>query len=236
MSYVRHVLSANGVPTAVNRIAEIHALWQASVTASNGEDSALAVRLADDAIATGRPARMASQLALIAMDWARLAASTGDGSLDEAHELATGASEVFAALPERIHEYVRSIVVLAQVRLATGDVQGAAGLARTALDLPGGQAGAIGATAQLVLARIALADGRSGVMTVLNTARQLLNGVRYELSGPDRKAARVWRDLGDLYGQVGARDDQTSAYRRALETAGVRDALVGVTVDSALVR
>ncbi|MEV4751509.1 helix-turn-helix domain-containing protein [Streptosporangium amethystogenes subsp. fukuiense] len=236
ISYVRHVLSTNGVPTAVNRTAEIHALWRASVAASDREDSALAVRLADDAIATGRPARMASQLALIAMDWARLAASTGDESLDEAHRLATSAGKVFAAFPERVHEYIRSIVVLAQVRLATGDAQGAADLARTALDMPGGQAGAIGATAQLVLARAALAHGRSDVTTALDTAKLLLNGVRYELSGPDRGTARVWRDLGDLYGQVGARDDQASAYRRALETAGVRDALVGVTVDSALVR
>ncbi len=236
MSYVRNILSVNGVPAVVNRTAEIHALWQASITAADGEDSALAVRLADDAIATGRPARMASQLALIATDWARLAVG-GDEPLDEARELAAAASEVFAVFPEHVHEYVRSLVVRAHVQLGAGDALGATALAGTALDTLGDQAGAIGAGVQLVLARAALTRGQDdAVTTALNAARQMLNGVRHELSGPDREAARAWRDLGDLYGQVGVVDEQTSAYRRALETAGVRDAMVGMTVDSALVR
>ncbi|MGS2647444.1 helix-turn-helix domain-containing protein [Streptosporangium sp. LJ11] len=236
MSYVRNILSVNGVPAVVNRTAEIHALWQASITAADGEDSALAVRLADDAIATGRPARMASQLALIATDWARLAAG-GDEPLDEARELATAASEVFAVFPEHVHEYVRSLVVRAHVQLGAGDALGAIALAGTALDTLGDQAGAVGAGVQLVLARAALTRGQDdAATTALNAARQMLSGVRHELSGPDREAARTWRDLGDLYGQVGVVDEQTSAYRRALETAGVRDAMVGMTVDSALVR
>ncbi|MEU4407618.1 helix-turn-helix transcriptional regulator [Streptosporangium sp. NPDC023963] len=236
MSYVRNILSVNGVPAAVNRTAEIHALWQASITAADGEDSALAVRLADDAIATGRPARMASQLALIATDWARLAVG-GDEPLDEARELVTAASEVFAVFPEHVHEYVRSLVVRAHIELGAGDARGATALAGTALDTLGDQAGAIRATAQLVLARAALTRGQDDdATTALNVARQLLSDVRHEFSGPDRETARTWRDLGDLYGQVGVVDEQTSAYRRALETAGVRDAMVGMTVDSALVR
>ncbi|MEU8380439.1 helix-turn-helix transcriptional regulator [Streptosporangium sp. NPDC048865] len=237
MSYVRSVLSANGVPAAVNRAAEIHALWQASVTAADGEDSALAVRLADDAIATGRPARLASQLALVATDWARLAASGDDERLDEARELAAAASEVFAAFPEHVHEYVRSLVVRAHVQLGAGDPQGATALAGTALDTLGGQAGILRATAQLVLARVALTRGRTGEATAaLHGAGKALGDVPHKLSGPDREVARTWRDLGDLYGQVGVVDEQTSAYRKALEAAGVRDAMVGVTVDSALVR
>ncbi|WP_440070642.1 helix-turn-helix domain-containing protein [Streptosporangium sp. OZ121] len=237
MSYVRNILSVNGVPAVVNRTAEIHALWQASITAADGEDSALAVRLADDAIATGRPARMASQLALIATDWARLAAAGGDEPLDEARELATAASEVFAVFPEHVHEYVRSLVVRAHLQLGAGDVLGATALAGTALDTLGDQAGAVGAGVQLVLARAALTRGEDdAATTALSAAKQMLSGVRHELSGPDREAARTWRDLGDLYGQAGVVEEQTSAYRRALETAGVRDAMVGMTVDSALVR
>ncbi|MFF3437708.1 helix-turn-helix domain-containing protein [Streptosporangium sp. NPDC002721] len=237
LSYVRDVLSVNGVPGVVNRTAEIHTLWRASVTAADGEDSALAVRLADDAIATGRPARMAAQLALIATDWARLAVTGGDEPLDEARELATAASEVFAAFPEHVHEHVRSLVVRAHVQLGAGDPQGATALAGTALDTLGDRAGTLAATAQLVLARVALARGLGGDATAaLHTARQSLSGVRHDLSGPDREAARTWRDLGDLYGQVGVVDEQTGAYRKALEAAGVRDAMVGVTVDSALVR
>lgn len=237
LSYVRNVLSVNGVPAAANRTAEIHALWQASVTAADGEDSALAVRLADDAIATGRPARMASQLALIAMDWAHRAASGGDEPLDEARELATAASEVFAVFPEHVHEYIRSLVVRAHVQLGVGDERSATALAGAALDTLGDQATPLGAAARLVLARAALTRGQADeAATALDSAKRLLGGVRHELSGPDRETARIWRDLGDLYGQVGVVDEQTGAYRRALETAGVRDAMVGMTVDSALVR
>ncbi|MER6824767.1 helix-turn-helix transcriptional regulator [Streptosporangium sp. NPDC000563] len=237
MSYVRNILSVNGVPAAVNRTAEIHALWRASVTAADGEDSALAVRLADDAIATGRPARMASQLALVAMGWARLAASTGDEPLDEARELATAASAVFAVFPEHAQEHARSLVVRAHVQLGVDDAQGAVSLARTALDMLDGQAGPIGATAQLVLARAALSRGHDVEATMaLDTAKLSLSDVRHEFSFTGREAARVWRDLGDLYGQAGVVEEQTGAYRKALEAAGVRDAMVGVTVDSALVR
>ncbi|MGC5010005.1 helix-turn-helix domain-containing protein [Streptosporangium sp. DT93] len=235
MAYVRHVLAVNGVRTAVNRSAEIHALWQASVAAADGEDSALAVRLADDAIATGRSARMASQLALVATHWARQSVLEG-GSLDEAARFATRAGEVFSAFPERAGEHVASLVVLARVRLASGDVAGAASLAETALGTPAGRAGATAATAHLVLARIALDHGRGDATGALDAARRTMGSAPYELSSPDREAARVWRDLGDLYGEVGADDERTAAYRRALEAAGVREAMVGVTVDRALAR
>jgi transcriptional regulator with XRE-family HTH domain len=237
MSYARHVLSVNGVPTELNRTAEVQALWQASITAAEGEDSALAVHLADDAIATGRPARMAFRLALIAMDWARLTASIGGESLDEAHEFATVASKVFTAFPEHVHEHAKSHVVLAYVQLRSGDAEGAANLAGSALDVLRDQPGtAFGATAHLVLAEVALTRGATNVAAILQSAREVLGDQPYDLSGPDREVARVWRELGDLYGRIGAGDEQMSAYRRALEAAGVRGAMVGVTVDSALVR
>jgi transcriptional regulator with XRE-family HTH domain len=237
MSYVRHVLSVNDIPAAINRATEIKALWQASITAAEGEDSALAVHLADDAIATGRPTRMAFRLALIAMDWSRLTASIGGEPLDEAREFATVASKVFAAFPERVHEHAKSHVVLAYVQLRSGNVEGAANLAGSALDMLSGQAGTtFAAIAHLVLAQVALTRGDKGILAILHSAKKLLGDQPYDLSGPDREAARVWRELGDLYGRVGAGDEQMNAYRRALEAAGVRGAMVGVTVDSALVR
>ena len=237
MSYARRVLSVNGVPAEINRTDEVQALWQASITAAEGEDSALAVHLADDAIATGRPARMAFRLALIAMDWARLTASLGDESLAEAREFATRANKVFTAFPEHVHEHAKSHVVLAYVQLRSGDAEGAANLAGSALDVLRDPPGtAFGATAHLVLAEVALTRGDTNVPAILQSAREVLGDQPYDLSGPDREVARVWRELGDLYGRIGAGDEQMSAYRRALEAAGVRGAMVGVTVDSALVR
>ncbi|MDP9864050.1 MULTISPECIES: helix-turn-helix domain-containing protein [Streptosporangium] len=236
LSYVRHILSVNGVSAVVNRVAEIHSLWQASIAAAEGEDSALAVRLADDAIATGRPARMAFRLARIAMDWSRFTASAGEERLDEAHELATAASGVFGAFSDRAHDHAKSLVVLAYVQLRSGNVEGAADLAGSVLDTPGGQSGVTAATAHLVLAQVALTRGEGDVTAILNSACGLLDGLRSGTAGPDREVARVWRELGDLYSRVGAGEEQASAYRRALEAAGVRSAMVGVTVDSALVR
>lgn len=236
LDYVRHVLSANGVPVAVNRIAEIRSLWEASIAAAEGEDSALAVRLADDAIAAGRPARLAFRLAHIAMDWSQLIVSFDTESLDEARELASAASKVFGTFPEKAHDHTRSLVVLASIQLSGGDPSGAADLARSALMMPDALLGVTAATAQMVLAQVSLATGEGDTVTILHSARELLGSLRPGTSGPDREAARVWRRLGDLYGQAGAGEEQVSAYRKALETAGVRSAMVGMTVDSALVR
>ncbi|GAA4224294.1 tetratricopeptide (TPR) repeat protein [Streptosporangium album] len=236
LTYVRHVLSAHGVPAVVNRVDEIRSLWEASVTAAEGEDSALAVRLADDAIAAGRPARLAFQLARIAMNWSRLTASSGTEPLDEAREFATAAREVFGTFPDRVDDHARSLVVLASIQLRDGDPKGAAELADSALTTLDDRLGITAATARLVLAQVALSTGGGDVVTILHSARELLDSTRPGVSGPDREAARVWRRLGDLYGQAGVSEDQVSAYRKALEAAGVRSAMVGMTVDSALVR
>ncbi|GAA3132476.1 hypothetical protein GCM10010466_23860 [Planomonospora alba] len=234
LDYVRQVILDGGVPAAVNREAEIHALWQASTAAAEGEDSALAVRLADDAIATGHPARMAVRLARVAMEWSRLMTALGE-SLTEAQELVTAAGEVFAAFPERVAEHAKSLVVLARLRLRSGDPEGAFRLSGSALDLLGDRSGAVGATAHLVRAEVALARG-GDVLAGLHSAQALLERSGASSSGSDREAAQVWRRLGDLYGEAGAREEQTGAYRKALEAVGVRGALVGMTVDSALVR
>ncbi|MBG0814411.1 helix-turn-helix domain-containing protein [Planomonospora sp. ID82291] len=236
LAYVRQVIMANGVPAVVNREAEVRSLWQASATAAEGEDSALAVRLADDAIATGRPARMALRLAFVAMEWSRLAALRDDEPMSGIPELANAAGEVFASFPARVGERARSLVVLAHVHLRTGDPGGAVRLAGSALDVLGEHPDGIGATAHLVLAEVALAYGEGHALSSLRNAQALLDGLRPALAGSGREAARVWRRLGDLYGRAGAQESQTAAYRKALEAVGVRGALVGMTVDSALVR
>src|SRR5690606_35908065 len=75
LPYVERVLNAGGLPEAVDRTDEIHALWQASIAAAEGEDSALAVMLADDALAAGRPGRLAVRTAQVALQWARIITS-----------------------------------------------------------------------------------------------------------------------------------------------------------------
>ncbi|MFI7464020.1 helix-turn-helix domain-containing protein [Nonomuraea sp. NPDC049646] len=227
LEYVKRVLDNSGVPEVMDRSEEIHALWQASSAAAAGEDSALAVRLADDAIMAGRQARLALQLARAAMHWSRLVTAP----LDEAERLAAAASRAFASSPGSVREHGESLVAHARVRLRAGDQAGAAELATTALGLAHDGSGTTPAEANLVLATVAL-DLDGSATTQLRTAHELLDSLDRPVFGSDRQAARCWRELGDLYGRAGARAQQTAAYRKALEAAGVRSALAGVTVEA----
>ncbi|MFI6324883.1 helix-turn-helix domain-containing protein [Nonomuraea sp. NPDC050556] len=226
LAYVRQVLSG-GVPEVVDRSGEIHALWQASIVAAAGEDSALAVRLADDAIAAGRSGRQARQLARAAMGWARLELAPAD----EAEQLVVAAGRVFSVLPDATHEHGESMIAHARVKLRADEPRAAGELAEAALELLHGAPGTVPAAAHLVLARSAMALGDEP-RAHLDTARELLSALNGPVFGSDRLAAASWRELGDLYGKAGAQREQTAAYRRALEAAGVRSAMAGVTVES----
>ncbi|MGP3936471.1 helix-turn-helix domain-containing protein [Nonomuraea sp. KM88] len=231
LDYVKSVLDATGVPQVVDRSGEIRALWEASSAAAAGEDSALAVSLADDAIMAGRETRLALQLARAAMHWSRL--PTAD--IDEAERLVTAASEAFAAFPGTVREHGESLVVHARVRLRAGDPARAGELATVALGLSHDRLGTTAAEAHLVLATVALDLGGDAAAHVRD-AQGLLAGLDRPVFGSDRQAARCWRELGDLYGRMGSVTQQTAAYHKALESAGVRSAMAGVTVDATVSR
>ncbi|MCC5576912.1 helix-turn-helix transcriptional regulator [Microtetraspora sp. AC03309] len=233
LPYVERVLAAHETHGCADRSDEVMALWQASVTASEGEDSALAVQLAEDAIATGRSGRLALRFARIAMNWARATtAGPVDADLDRANEFATSATTIFAGFPGRVLEHARSLIVLSHVRFRSGDTQTASDFAARALNLLSGVRGTVPATAHLVLAEIALARSQDA-LPALRQAQELLESVS---AGIDRETARAWRQLGDLWGQAGSGDEQARAYRRALEAVGVRANMPGSTASAALVR
>ncbi|TDD03056.1 XRE family transcriptional regulator [Nonomuraea deserti] len=231
LDYVKSVLDGTGVPQVVDRSGEISALWEASSAAAAGEDSALAVSLADDAIMAGRETRLALQLARAAMHWSRL--PTAD--IGEAERLVTAASEAFAVFPATTREHGESLIVHARVRLRAGDPARAGELATVALGLSHDRSGTTPAEAHLVLATVALDLGGDAAAHVRD-AQQLLAGLDRPVFGSDRQAARCWRELGDLYGRIGSVTQQTAAYHKALESAGVRSAMAGVTVDAAVSR
>lgn len=231
LDYVRRVLDASGVPDIVDRSAEIHTLWQASTAAAGGEDSALAVRLADDAIMAGRPARLALQLARAAMHWARLDSSP----LAEADLWAEAATRAFASTAGDTQEHGESLIAHARVKLRAQDAVRAGELATSALDLVHDAPGTAPAEAHLVLATVALALN-ADTARHLGEARQLLDTLNHPVFGSDRQAARCWRELGDLYGRSGDKAQQTRAYRKALEAAGVHSALAGVKIDASVSR
>ncbi|WP_240197760.1 helix-turn-helix domain-containing protein, partial [Nonomuraea lactucae] len=131
LAFVKRVLDVNGVPDVMDRSAEIQALWQASATAAAGDDSALAVRLADDAITAGRSSRLALQLARTAMHWAMLATTP----IDEAEHLVDAAAKSFAGAPGVLREHGDALIAHARVRLRHADPARAGELATAALDL-----------------------------------------------------------------------------------------------------
>ncbi|MBB6346015.1 transcriptional regulator with XRE-family HTH domain [Nonomuraea muscovyensis] len=230
-AFVARVLDDNGVPDVVDRSGEIRTLWQASAAAAAGDDSALAVRLADDAITAGRSTRLALQLARTAMHWATLATTP----VDEAEHLAREATRAFAATPDTTREHGEALIAHGRVRLRVADPARAGELASAALDLAHAAPHTVPAEAHLVLATVALDLGGDAAKH-LNAARGLLETLDRPAFGSDRQAARCWRELGDLYGRVGDQGHQTAAYRKALEAAGVRSALAGLTVDASVSR
>lgn len=225
IAFLKRVLGVNGVPEILDRSAEIRTLWEASKIAAAGEDSALAVRLADDALAAGRPARLGLQLARAAMHWARLESCP----VAEAEEYVTAAARALSVFTSTRSDLGESRVIHARVRLRAGDLVRAGDLAVAALDLLGGSSGTPAAQAHLVLARVALELGGDAT-PALAQARDLLTTLDGALHGTNRQAARTWSELGALFGESGSVTEQTAAYRRALEAAGVRSALSGVTV------
>ncbi|RVX45953.1 helix-turn-helix protein [Nonomuraea polychroma] len=231
LAYVKRVLDTTGVPQVMDRSGEIRALWHASAAAAAGEDSALAVRLADDAIMAGRESRLALQLARAAMHWSRMLTAP----IEEAEGLVSAASRVFAGFPAATREYGESLIVHARVRLRAGDPARAAELAGAALEQSPDHAGTTPAEAHLVLATVALDEGREAAAD-LATAHRMLSALDRPVFGSDRQVARCWRELGDLYGRVGSVAQQTAAYRKALEAAGVRSAMAGVTADAIVSR
>ncbi|TXK34963.1 helix-turn-helix transcriptional regulator [Nonomuraea sp. C10] len=226
--YVKKVLDVAGLSDVMDRSGEVRALWRASGEAAAGEDSALAVRLADDAISAGRDGRIALQLARLGMHWARLEWAPAD----EAERFAAAAARTFASAGLG-HERGEALVVLARVMLRAADPDRAAELAAEALGLLGG--GSAVAEAHLVSATVAVRR-QADPADHLTAARVVLDGAGRQPYGADRVSARCWRELGDLFGQVGDRAEQTAAYRKALEAAGVRSMMAGLTVDTTIAR
>ncbi|MGS2647996.1 helix-turn-helix domain-containing protein [Streptosporangium sp. LJ11] len=221
LAYVERVLTASRMPDAVDRDSEVLGLWRAS-TAAAEEDSALAARLAADAVAAGRPARMAVRYVRSAMRWAWIATVRPEAAdLDRAGEFAASAVEILSRLSPGTIEHARGLVVLSRVRLRSGDADATAELAEQALGLLAGVRGTVPAMAYVVLAELALARSKDGGPALTKAQELLADPVASVASFVDRDSARLWREIGDLWGRAGAPERQTNAYRSALETVGV---------------
>ncbi|MCO5970124.1 hypothetical protein NDW01_17115 [Actinoallomurus sp. WRP6H-15] len=69
-----------------------------------------------------------------------------------------------------------------------------------------------------MLAQALVATGeREEALTALRAT-----GDQLGMLPPSRATARVWRELGDLFGAAGDSEAMMDAYRKALESAGLR--------------
>ncbi|GII84821.1 hypothetical protein Ssi03_28110 [Sphaerisporangium siamense] len=236
LPYVEQVLASTGVPVPEDRTTEILSLWQASISAAEGEDSALAVHFADDALSAGRPARVALQMARVAMRWAEIGAVKAVSDSRRVDELVARAGEVFGMVPDESAEHARSLVVLARLRLRSGDTGHAEDLARQALTRLAEEPCTIAALAHLVLADVALARSDGALEATLERAGELLEEAPQIGAFTGRQIAAVWRELGDLWGRAGRRPQQTAAYRKALEAVGVRSTVAGAVTSAVFAR
>lgn len=221
LAYVERVLSASRLPDAVDRESEVLGLWRAGRAAAE-EDSALAARLAADAVAAGRPARMAIRYVRSATRWAWAATvRPEEADLDRAGGFAASAAEILSRLSPGTIEHARALVVLSRVRLRSGDADTATDLAEQALGLLAGVRGTVPAMAYVVLAELALARSKDGGPALAKAQELLADPVASVASFVDRESARLWREIGDLWGRIGSPEKQMSAYHRALETVGI---------------
>ncbi len=112
------------------------------------------------------------------------------------------------------------VIEMARSKMLLGDSAAAVDMTQRVLDelagRPGGSVTAIRARLMLAQALVAVGDR--------SQARAALHATSKDLSSlpASRATARVWRELGDLFGTAGDSAAMMDAYRRALESAGLR--------------
>lgn len=112
------------------------------------------------------------------------------------------------------------VIEMARSKMLLGDSSAAVAMAQRVLDelpsRPGGSVTAI--RARLMLAQALVSAGEQAeARTALHATSEALAALP-----ASRATARVWRELGDLFGSAGDPVAMMDAYRRALESAGLR--------------
>ncbi|WP_083460072.1 tetratricopeptide repeat protein [Jiangella muralis] len=238
---VRSNALAAELVAAADRIGTPHtrgaAYWNASLVAETRGELALALNLVDRALAMfgeGDDLRNLARLRL-AHAWLLL-----QGSEPRAAEALTILDGVEAAI--RQHGSATDIASFstkrAEALLRLGRLDEARASADTALRELGDQPWMGGALARLTLARVLRAQG-----DVEQSIREAaLAASALESMGATRVAARAWRELADLYRDLGRTDAALDAYDSALRSvrvgphiaSGLADESAGGSLDGSL--
>jgi tetratricopeptide (TPR) repeat protein len=205
---VLHVAEQEGTPRARG-----DAYRAASLSAESRGDMQRALSLAAQAVGAFNESEADLQLARMKVVYARILLSADPGRNAEAVRLLTEANPVLGTAGTAA-DSAQCQLQLARSHLAAGREDQAIALASdfavTARDVEG-------AYGYLIIAQARLALGSA------DQANQTLEAARRRLSaaGPSSAAARAWRELGDLYAQVGLAMDAIEAYNRALAMVGI---------------
>ncbi|MEV0400709.1 helix-turn-helix domain-containing protein [Actinoallomurus sp. NPDC050550] len=171
-------------------------------------DQALALHAGDTLTTAQARLRVASARSLLPGDASPEAANKALELLHAAEQALSGADAA-----ECLIETARSKMVLGEPDAAVTIAQ------RVLTELashPGGSVTVI--RARLMLAQALVATGKhEEALTALRAT-----GGELDALPPSRATARVWRELGDLFGAAGDTEAMMEAYRKALESAGLR--------------
>ncbi|GAA2777321.1 tetratricopeptide repeat protein [Nonomuraea dietziae] len=124
LAYVRQVLAATGFPEVVDRSAEIHALWKASIVAA---------RVRTPRWPYGWPTTPSPQVGRLVLrcasgTWRWSGPGSASPSAEEAEEFAVAATRILSAFADTVADHAESLIVHGRVRLRAGDATGAAEL------------------------------------------------------------------------------------------------------------
>jgi transcriptional regulator with XRE-family HTH domain len=207
------LLEATEPDPSVMVTAYVHASQQALGEGEGGES----LYLAEQALALHAGGDQAKAQARLRVTAARTLLPSGASPMDagKALELLNQAEPMLTGM-----DAAECHIEMARSKVLLGEPADAVSIAERVLtDLtarPGSSVTTIRARLMLAQALIATND-RDGALTALFATRDELSGLE-----TSRATARVWRELGDLFGTAGDAPAMMDAYRKALESAGLR--------------
>jgi tetratricopeptide (TPR) repeat protein len=209
----RRLLEASEPDPAIMVLAYIDASQQALGEGEGGEslylaEQALALHAGGDQAKAQARLRVTAARTLLPSDASPMDAGKALELLREAEPMLSGTDAAECQI-----EMARSKVLLGEPAVAVSIAE------RVLTDLSAGPGSSVTTIrARLMLAQALIATGdRDGALTALRATGAELTGLE-----TSRATARLWRELGDLFGTADDATAMMNAYRKALESAGLR--------------
>jgi len=201
--------------------------WNASLLAAEAGRFGEALSLAERALALYAEGEDQRSLARLRNAYAWLLLRQDPPAATRAEQLLTAARQTLVDVGSDI-DLAHCDTELARARLVQGDPHGAVEAAERSLRELGTEQRLEAARARLVLGQALLGSGdQDGALFAYLRASEDLRSI-----GASRQAAAAWRELAEVFVQMGRDMDALAAYRQAADASGV-PAPAGVAVPAA---